>query len=251
MNRSELKREAKAHIFTPRRPHPIGVTALHLIFMSALMMLIMELSDIGRFQAELAARLLEASEHMRQANTMATIHLPEMSITALGVFFFIVPWMFRWVLDLGYLYYVRGIVKGEALGFRSLFEGFNYVRKAIILRLIQVILVFGGLVLFVAPGIWTITAFSQANLLLLDHPKRGVIWCLRESERLMRGHKWEYFVLFLSFLGWLLLTITPLPFLNTAALLWYTPYTTFTYIGYYNRLTGQNSPDCETERSDM
>ena len=49
----------------------------------------------------------------------------------------------------------------------------------------------------------------------------------------MRGHKWELFVLDLSFLGWMLLSAMFAP-----VTIWLDPYRTITNANYYNRLVG-------------
>ncbi|MCL2562580.1 MAG: DUF975 family protein [Oscillospiraceae bacterium] len=240
MNLGQLKREARLCILTPRKSGVLSITLLYLILIVLLLELVFRLSDIGRFQTELAENLLPVAEDLFRPGVLQAI-LPEMSFTIPGTFFFIVPWVFRWVLDLGYLYYARSVVKNEPQSPRSLFEGFTYFRKAVTIRLIQTVLTIGGLILFIFPGIWVFTAFSQANLILLDHPGKGALWCLKESNRLMRGRKVEFFALFISFLGWWLLTT--IPFITYLALFWYLPYTTFTYVNYYNKLTGKPSQD--------
>lgn len=49
----------------------------------------------------------------------------------------------------------------------------------------------------------------------------------------MRGHKWELFVLDLSFLGWMLLSALFAP-----VSIWLDPYRAITNANYYNRLVG-------------
>ncbi len=53
--------------------------------------------------------------------------------------------------------------------------------------------------LFVIPGIVKAYAYSMAYYIKLDHPDYGWKACIDESRRLMDGHKWEKFVLDLSF----------------------------------------------------
>ena len=72
-----------------------------------------------------------------------------------------------------------------------------------------------------------------ALYLLLDHPEKSAWQCLRESAAVMRGHKWELFVLDLSFLGWMLLSALFAP-----VSIWLDPYRAITNANYYNRLVG-------------
>ena len=251
MRFGELKRQAKGYMFAPRRPNLFLVSILYLFLVFLLMAPVENLSEIGRFQAEVAANTQTMMQNVFRDGGPFVVERPTFSLTFFGLIFFVIPWVFRWVLELGYLYYARGIVNEEPQGYRSLFEGFHFFRKAILIRMIQALMYWGGLMLFVAPGIWAFCAFSQANLLLLNHPDRGALWCLRESRRLMAGHKLEYFLLVLSFLGWRLITIIPFPVLSITALLWYLPYSTLTYVGYYNKLTGQGTDGGKWQRPGM
>ena len=73
--------------------------------------------------------------------------------------------------------------------------------------------------LFLIPGIVKSYAYSMAYYVKLDHPDYGWKACIDESRRLMNGHKWEKFVLDLSFLGWILVGVLCLG----VGTLWVTP----------------------------
>ena len=234
----QLKAQARKTVFTPRRPHFVWVTTLYIIITwVALRQLQLNLSDIWRFMSAWNQESLAALDTLRRTGVMPTLQIPVFEVTVFGTLFFIVPWIFRWMMGLGYLYYARGTIRGETLGFRSLFEGFNYFVRAILVRLLHLLFMLIGLPLFVVPGIVFFCGFSQVNLLLLDHPDKAVIWLFKESWRLMHGRKWEFFVLKLSFIGWFLLT--EIPIINLAARLWLIPYSTTTGVHYYNGITGQ------------
>jgi len=109
-------------------------------------------------------------------------------------------------------------------------DGFQHFLKIIGLNIVSGIFVFLWSLLFVIPGIVASYRYRQALYLLLDHPEMGIMECIRESKRLMRGHKAELFVLDLSFIGWALLSI--IPFVSVYTL----PYTESTYALYYDQL---------------
>ncbi|MGV0168313.1 DUF975 family protein [Furfurilactobacillus sp. WILCCON 0119] len=97
-----------------------------------------------------------------------------------------------------------------------------------------------GYVLLVVPGIMFSLMYSQSIFVYKDlHEKNpdasiwaGIITSMRLSRQLMQGHKWEFFVLTLSFLGWALLAVPSFGFSN----LWVTPYISGTRAAYYNDL---------------
>ena len=76
---------------------------------------------------------------------------------------------------------------------------------------------FGGTFLI---GLMTSLFTFLWSLLKLDHPDYGWKACIYESRRLMDGHKWEKFVLDLSFLGWIIVGSLCLG----VGTLWVTPY---------------------------
>ena len=63
-------------------------------------------------------------------------------------------------------------------------------------------------------------SLAQSLYLLIDHPNLRVIEAMNESMRLMKGRKMRYFLLELSFIGWILLGCLTLGI----GLLWILPY---------------------------
>ena len=64
-----------------------------------------------------------------------------------------------------------------------------------------------GSLIFVIPGIILGYSFSMAFYIINDHPEMTAMEALRESRRLMQGHKMDYFLLQMSFYGWFLLGV--------------------------------------------
>lgn len=64
-------------------------------------------------------------------------------------------------------------------------------------------------ILFVIPGIIAAYNYYLVEFIMADDPQISAMDALRKSKEMMRGHRWNVFVLNLSFIGWLLLgTIT-------------------------------------------
>ena len=47
--------------------------------------------------------------------------------------------------------------------------------------------------------------YSQSIFVMIDHPEYPIPMCVSESKRLMIENKGKYFILLLSFIGWMLL----------------------------------------------
>lgn len=61
--------------------------------------------------------------------------------------------------------------------------------------------------LFIIPGIVKGYAYALAPYLAVEREDLDARACLAESQRLMDGHKWQLFILDLSFIGWMLLGV--------------------------------------------
>ena len=72
-------------------------------------------------------------------------------------------------------------------------------------------------------------AYSMVPYVIRDNKEMGVREVLRTSRLMMRGHKWQLFVLELTFIGWALLCI----FTLCIGLLWLQPYMATSYAHFY------------------
>lgn len=86
--------------------------------------------------------------------------------------------------------------------------------------------------LLIIPGIIAAFSYSQVYLVALDNPEMDAMEVIKESKRIMKGHKWEYFVLNLSFIGWIILGIFTLGILY----FWLMPYMSVTQCNFYNSI---------------
>ncbi|OOM80911.1 DUF975 family protein [Clostridium sp. BL-8] len=92
----------------------------------------------------------------------------------------------------------------------DIFSGFSVFFKALIIYIIITICIAIGLILLIIPGIIIALIFSQSLYILMDDKSKSIIDCLKESANMMKGHKLEFFMLSVSFLGWIALIILPL-----------------------------------------
>lgn len=84
--------------------------------------------------------------------------------------------------------------------------------------------------LFVIPGIIKAISYALTPYILADCKNVRATDALKLSMRMMEGHKWEYFVLGLSFIGWMLLTSLTCGLLYV---FYVGPYMNNTFAGYY------------------
>ena len=61
--------------------------------------------------------------------------------------------------------------------------------------------------LFWIPGIVKALSYAMTEFIAVDHPDWNATQCITESRRMMDGHKWRFFCLMVSFIGWFVLLI--------------------------------------------
>ena len=89
--------------------------------------------------------------------------------------------------------------------------------------------------LFVIPGIIMAFSYSQAMLVAAENPGIAAHEAINRSKAMMEGHRMEYFVLILSFIGWNLLAILTCGILY----IWLMPYMYTTQVNFYNAIKPQ------------
>lgn len=93
--------------------------------------------------------------------------------------------------------------------FRYAFGGRNYL-GIIAAMLLKGVFNFLWFLLFIIPGIVKAYSYSMVPYILADNPNIGARKAIRLSNQMTYGHKFDMFVLDLSFLGWYLLGLLAL-----------------------------------------
>jgi uncharacterized membrane protein len=123
----------------------------------------------------------------------------------------------------------------------TIFDNVDYFLGAIIIYIIQAIFVFLWMLLLIIPGIIKSLAYSQSYYIYRDAVDHGekisYLDAITRSRKLMDGHKWEYFVMSLSFIGWGLLVLVTLGI----AAIWVQPYMSLSFANFYRELVDEQN----------
>ncbi len=119
------------------------------------------------------------------------------------------------VLHAGFVLYCMAIRRGERAEFLTIFDGFSFVGKIILLNLTIFAFVFLWSMLFVVPGIIASYRYRFALLNLYENPGISAAEAMNLSKRQTFGYKGQLFMLDLSYFGWSLLASLPMLFYNT------------------------------------
>ncbi|WP_338749377.1 DUF975 family protein [Bacillus sp. FJAT-52991] len=129
-----------------------------------------------------------------------------------------------------FLHLVRG--KRQSVGdVFSIYASIGTAFKMIGVSILIGIFVFLWFLLLIIPGIIKSFSYSQTFFILKDQPELSALEAISESKRRMKGYKWKYFVLYLSFIGWAFLSL----FTLGIGYLWLMPYMQASLATFYNR----------------
>ena len=148
-----------------------------------------------------------------------------MGLYYLLLFFVVLP------LVLGYANaLLRLLTRGEddVLGNMSRIATKNYWHKVWGMFLMDLFIFLWSL-LFIIPGIIKSFSYAMTPFILEENPELSANEAIDRSRAMMKGHKFDYFWLLLSFIGWGFLCI----FTLGIGLLWLTPYMQTAVASFY------------------
>ncbi len=127
----------------------------------------------------------------------------------IGIFISILTSLLSSVLGAGFVLYCMAVRRGERAEYLTLFDGFSFVGKLILLELVMGFFLTLWTMLFIIPGIVAAYRYSFALYNLYENPGIGVMEALEMSKRQTYGYKSQLFMLDLSYFGWNLLATLP------------------------------------------
>jgi uncharacterized membrane protein len=147
----------------------------------------------------------------------------------------------------GYSSYFMEIVRGKQPDFNEMFSGFNNFSNSLLASFLTRIAIVFGLIFLIVPGVILALGWSQTFRILKDNPGMSGTDAMSASWDLMQGHKGEYFIFCLSFIGWFLLCILTLG-LGFIILL---PYIETAKCKFYDEISGFRNTDIEELGSEV
>lgn len=246
MDRKELKRQAK-DAMRQARPAPFWVSLALAGIMLVLELLSMSLSGELKAFRTMYSMALESGR--------MTFVAPVPASGLLGRLLGIALQVMSLELAVGFLLYALRVWRREKAGCGDLFDGFGVFFRSILIQLLPSIYVSLWSLIYALPATylvlqtgqtwWMIVclplmipsvmamyAYRQATYIMLDNPGMNCFQCVALSREAMRGHRWELFVLDLSFLGWGVLCLV-VPVAGLLLGVWVFIYMQVVMAGYY------------------
>ena len=167
---------------------------------------------------------------------------PEVATTILAVIgavvlvagvFAMVSLLIGGAVGVGYSKFNLNLIDGEKASVSNLFEHFSEWKTAFIARILVGVYTFLWSLLFVIPGIIASYSYSMVHFVMAEHPELSANEAIRESKEIMKGNKWRFFCLQLSFIGWHFVGILTLGI----GYIWIIPYEQAAYAAFYREIS--------------
>ncbi len=148
------------------------------------------------------------------------------------------------LLSVGFAAFFLDALRSEKASFDSFFKGFTeYLGTKLVSMLLVSIYTFLWTILFYIPGIVKTYSYAMTPYILLDKPELSANEAITDSRMMMRGHKMELFLLDLSFIGWILLSILTCGIL----FIYVVPYMQAARAEFYRTLKGEHEAPAQEE----
>lgn len=117
--------------------------------------------------------------------------------------------------------------------FRNAFDK-NYLHKVLGMFLMTLFVALWSLLLII-PGLIKGYAYALTPFILEENPEMSAYDAIKYSEKMMMGHKWDLFILNLSFIGWFILCC----FTFGIGFLWLAPYIQLAQCEFYEDIKAE------------
>ncbi len=116
-----------------------------------------------------------------------------------------------------------------------LFDGYRDFVRIFLTLFLQAIYIFLWALLLIIPGIIKALSYAMTPFILRDRPDLQYNGAIELSMAMMKGHKWDLFWLYLSFIGWAFLCL----FTFFIGYFWLEPYVTSTMANFYEEVKAE------------
>ena len=167
-----------------------------------------------------------------QAVSPEIIHIMTSILGVIGLLT-LVTFIIGGTIQLGYSVYLLKQYHHQETRIGDLFSQFFRFGTGFAQQFLIGLYTFLWTLLFIIPGIIKAFSYSMTPFILADDPNLTANQAITRSRELMDGHKWQLFVLSLTFIGWEILGVLCFGI----GLLWVTPYKNAAYAAFYKDLT--------------
>ena len=153
--------------------------------------------------------------------------------------------LFIGLLTFGLCSAFLAVVRVKTMKIENLFDCTKNFGTVFVASILQGIYLFLWTLLFYIPGIVKSYSYAMTNYILIDNPNMTANEAITESRKMMNGHKFDLFILDLSFIGWYILS----SFTFGILLLYVQPYHLAARAEFYESIRGPIVMDAPAEET--
>ena len=153
--------------------------------------------------------------------------------------------LFIGLLTFGLCSAFLAVVRVKTMKIENLFDCTKNFGTVFVASILQGIYLFLWTLLFYIPGIVKSYSYAMTNYILIDNPNLTANEAITESRKMMNGHKFDLFILDLSFIGWYILSSLTFGIL----LLYVQPYHLAARAEFYENIRGPIVMDAPAEET--
>ena len=157
-------------------------------------------------------------------------------ILSVSAITFVGPFILLGPLYLGLSMFSIEVVRTSNGKFETGFKGFKQFGTAFIAFLLMTLFTSLWALLFIFPAYIAIFSYSMTFYIIADNPSISGSEAIKKSKEMMKGHKWELFVLLFSFFWWYILGIITFGL----AYIYIIPYIEATVVNFYEKIKTEN-----------
>ena len=185
------------------------------------------------FSEDTDMTLDEALSRLGITEEMMAVFLYFLAIAAfISIIFTIAQFIVGSAVAVGYAKFNLDLVDFYPPSVGTLFSRFRQIGTAVCANLLAGLHVILFMLLLIVPGIIVAFNYAMVNYVLAENPRFTASEALAESKRIMKGHRFKFFCLNLSFLGWSFLSVLTLG----VGFIWLVPYVEASHAAFYREI---------------
>ncbi len=146
-----------------------------------------------------------------------TVHFSASLIPVIGPYGFLI---ISGPFSVGFCLFYLSVTRNQTAEISQLFSGFNEFWKCFVAYFMSTLFILLWSILLIIPGIVAAFSYAMIFFIIADNPEIKALEAIKESKKIMYGHRWKFFCLQFRFVGWWLLCMLTLGI----GCLWLLPY---------------------------
>ena len=155
--------------------------------------------------------------------------------------------LISFIINTGYAKYNYDLVNSKSPSIGVLFKYFKHAKNSIVANFYVFIIVFLWTLFLIIPGVVAAFSYAMVPFILAENPDLAPVEVLELSKKMMKGNRWRYFWLALSFIGWIIVCA----FTFGIGYIFLAPYVSATQACFYKEISKKYEENLNRNKSNV